>query len=166
MPVFGKANETKIGTVRGAEQMPAGRQKSYLARPADVKREWIHVDASGQVLGRLAVKIANVLMGKHKPTYTPHVDTGDYVVVTNADKFKLTGRKLETMHYDRYTYHYGGFRSNTIQQVLQRHPERVIEYAVRRMMPKTAMGARMMKKLKVYKGAEHPHTNHAPKAWS
>jgi len=146
--------------------MPAGRQSSYCAKPADVEREWYHVDASGKVLGRLAVDIANVLMGKHKPRYTPHVDTGDFVVVTNATKFKLTGRKAELMHYDRYTYHYAGFRSYTFEQMMQRHPERILTWAVRRMMPKSGLGARMLKKLKVYTDSEHPHEHHSLKPWS
>lgn len=145
--------------------MPAGRQTSYLAKPAEVSREWLHVDAEGKVLGRLAVDIANVLMGKHKPTYTAHVDTGDFVVVTNAHKFKLTGRKADEMHYDRYTYHYGGGRSTSFREMMARHPERVIRFAVQRMLPKTAMGDRMLKKLKVYASDTHPHTNHDLKPW-
>ena len=145
--------------------MPAGRQACFCAKPKEVNREWIHVDASGKTLGRLAVDIANVLMGKHKPTYTPHVDTGDFVVVTNAHRFKLTGRKAETMHYDRYTYHYGGFRSETFREVMNKHPERILTSAVKRMMPKTGMGDRMMKKLKVYTSDAHPHQNHDLKEW-
>lgn len=145
--------------------MPVGRQKSYLAKRHEFTRNWYEVDATGKVLGRLAVDIANVLMGKHRPTYTPHVDTGDYVIVTNADKFRLTGNKAQTMHYDRYTYHYGGFRSTTFKEMMKRHPERVLKMAVKRMMPKTAMGGHMLDKLKIYCGDTHPHGCHQPKGW-
>src|SRR5262245_12297139 len=129
----------------------------FLAKPGQVPREWWHVDASEKVLGRLATRIATVLMGKHKPVYTPHTDTGDFVVVTNAAKIKLTGRKLDVLEHDYYTYHAGGHKIVSIKTLLQRHPERVIELAVRRMLPKSALGRRMLTKLKIYKGSEHPH---------
>lgn len=145
--------------------MPVGRIRSYVAKPDQVERVWHHVDADGQILGRLATKIATVLMGKHKPTYTAHVDTGDFVVVTNAEKIKLTGRKLDEITYDRYSYHPGGWKSVTARQMLAKHPERVLAEAVRRMLPKSALGRRMLKKLKVYAGDQHPHSAQQPVAW-
>ncbi|MCP4589129.1 MAG: 50S ribosomal protein L13 [bacterium] len=136
-----------------------------MAKGRDTKPSWRHVDADGQVLGRMAVEISRVLMGKHKPTYTPHVDTGDFVVVTNATKVRVTGRKTETMHYDRYTYYPGGYKEIPFSRVMAKHPERIITEAVRRMLPKTAMGRTMLKKLKVYRGEDHPHTAQQPKPW-
>jgi large subunit ribosomal protein L13 len=133
-----------------------------LARKEDVEPVWYHVDADGQILGRLATRIATILMGKHKPTYTPHVDTGDFVVVTNADRIRLTGRKDETMVYPRYSFYPGGYKEIPFKQMRQDHPERIVYWAVRRMMPKNALGRRMLKKLKVYASAEHPHTAQQP----
>ena len=115
-----------------------------------------------QVLGRLAGKIATVLMGKHRPSYTPHVDTGDCVVVTNAHKIRVTGNKANAMVYSRYSYHPGGYKAIPFKRVLERHPERIIEEAVRRMLPKSALGRQMLKKLKVYRGAEHEHQAQRP----
>lgn len=146
--------------------MPLGVARSYMARKETFRPEWHHIDASGKVLGRLAVDIARVLMGKHKPTYTPHVDTGDFVVVTNCGQVRLTGNKLQTMSYDRYTYHPGGFKTETAVQLLQRHPDRILRFAVRRMLPKNALGRRMLKKLKIYAGSEHPHSAQQPKTWT
>lgn len=146
--------------------MPTGLQKSYCAKKNEVKRDWYHVDASGQILGRLASQIATVLMGKHKATYTAHVDTGDFVVVTNADKIKLTGDKLNTMKYARYTYYQGGYKVDPVKKVLQNHPERVLRMAVKRMMPKNALAVHMLSKLKIYASADHPHAVNAPKPWS
>lgn len=131
--------------------------KCFQAKPYEVERDWYSVDADGVVLGRLAARIATVLMGKHKPTYTPHVDTGDFVVVTNAEKVKLTGRKAETMSYAHYTYYPGGLRVTPFNVMKQRHPERILLFAVKRMLPKNAMGRRLLTKLKVYAGPEHPH---------
>lgn len=137
--------------------------KSYLAKPADVDPKWYHVDATDQVLGRLAVKIATVLMGKHKPTYTPHVDTGDFVVVTNCEKIRLTGlRKPEQIIYQRYSGYPSGLKETNAATMLERHPERVISEAVRRMLPKNSLATQMLKKLKVYAGAEHPHQAQLP----
>jgi large subunit ribosomal protein L13 len=133
-----------------------------MARPGNVEQNWFVVDASDQILGRLAVKIATVLMGKHKPTYTPHVDTGDFVVVTNAHKFRLTGTKDEEMVYPRYSYHPGGYKETPFKRMLRRHPERIIQEAVRRMLPKNALGRKMLKKLKVYASDTHPHTAQQP----
>ena len=126
------------------------------------ERGWRHVDADGLVLGRLASEIAVVLQGKHRPDYTPHVDVGDFVVVTNADKVKLTGRKAELRHRKRYTGYPGGLKLEPIGEVLERRPEVVIQDAVRRMMPKTRLGRQMLKKLKIYRGPEHPHQAQQP----
>ena len=148
--------------------MPTGRTiSSYLARTETFRPEWHHVDATDKVLGRLAASIATVLMGKHKPTYTPHVDTGDFVVVTNCGAIRLTGNdKAGKMHYDRYTYHQGGFKTETAKQLMERHPDRILRFAVRRMMPKNALGRRMLNKLKIYSGNEHPHQAQTPKDWA
>ncbi len=133
-----------------------------IARPADVQRSWFVVDAADQVLGRLATRIASVLRGKHKPTYTPHVDCGDFVVVVNADKIKLTGRKLDQKLYHRYSGYPGGLHSRSARQVLDTHPERVLQAAVKRMLPKNRLARDMYSKLKVYAGDEHPHAAQKP----
>ena len=146
--------------------MPTGRIRSYTAKPAEVERTWYHVDATDCVVGRLATNIATVLMGKHKPIYTPHVDTGDCVVVTNAGKVKLTGRKIDERTYDRYSYYPGGWKSVTAREMLAKHPERVLSEAVRRMLPKSALGRKMLKKLKVYAGDAHPHQAQQPVPWT
>lgn len=135
----------------------------FLAKPTALDRKWFVVDATDQVLGRLAARIATVLMGKHRPTYTPHVDTGDFVVVVNAEKIKVTGRKLEQIEYQHYTRHPSGQKIIPIKRVLERHPERVLESAVRRMLPKNALARRMILKLKLYKGETHPHQAQTPK---
>ncbi len=137
--------------------MSFATDKCFQAKPGEVTRDWYSVDADGQILGRLAAKIATVLMGKNKPTYTPHVDTGDFVVITNAAKIKVTGRKSEAMEYDSYSYYPGGRHVVSYNEMKAKHPERIIESAVKRMLPKNAMGKRMMTKLKIYKGTEHPH---------
>lgn len=129
---------------------------------AEKNRRWYHVDATGEVLGRLATRIATALMGKDRPTYTPNVDTGAYVVVTNAEKIRLTGRKRRNMTYQRYSGYPGGRKEITVEEMLETHPDRVIEEAVRRMLPKNKLGDKMLKKLKVYAGPEHPHTYHKP----
>ncbi len=135
------------------------------AKPAEVERRWYVVDATDQVLGRLATRLATVLRGKHKPIYTPHVDTGDFVVVVNAAKVRLTGRKRSDKTYVRHTGWPGGFRETTAVKVLEGpHPERVIEAAVRGMLPKNHLGKKMGAKLKVYAGAEHPHAAQRPEA--
>jgi large subunit ribosomal protein L13 len=131
--------------------------KCYQAKTAEVARKWYWVDADGKVLGRLATKLATVLMGKHKPVYTPHVDTGDFVVVTNAERVRLTGRKAESMEYQSYSYYPGGQKVVPFAEMQRRHPERIIRYAVRRMLPKNAMGRRLLGKLKIYRGPDHPH---------
>jgi len=131
--------------------------KCFQAKTGEVERKWHSVDADGLVLGRLATKLATVLMGKHKPTYTPHIDTGDFVVVTNAEKVKLTGRKIEQKTYARYSYHPGGLHVTPIAEMKEKHPERIIMFAVKRMLPKNAMGNRLLTKLKVFAGPDHPH---------
>lgn len=146
--------------------MPAGRIASYMAKPESLRPGWYHVDADGRVLGRMAVEIATVLMGKHRPTYTPHVDTGDFVIVTQAEKIRVTGRKADTMHYPRYSYYPGGYKEIPYRRMLARRPEQVIREAVRRMLPKNALGRRMLNKLKVYRGDEHPHAAQQPKPWT
>jgi large subunit ribosomal protein L13 len=131
--------------------------KCFQAKRGEVPRKWYWVDAEGKVLGRLATKLATVLMGKHKPTYTPHIDTGDFVVVTNAEKVKVTGRKAEQKEYDSYSYYTSGRKVRTFASLQEKHPDRIIKFAVRRMLPKNAMGRRLLTKLKVYRGGEHPH---------
>jgi len=137
--------------------------RTYSARPESVRREWYVVDATGKTLGRLASEIARRLRGKHKPVYTPHVDTGDYIVVVNAEKIRVTGRKMTDKVYYWHTGYPGGIKSITLEKLLQKHPERVIERAVRGMLPRTPLGRRMLKKLKVYAGPEHPHAAQQPK---
>jgi large subunit ribosomal protein L13 len=136
--------------------------KSYMAKKDQVEQKWLLVDAEGAILGRMAAKIAPVLMGKNKPTYTPHVDTGDYVIVVNAEKVKVTGRKAETKEYDYYTHHPGGHKFVSFADMMAKKPERVVELAVRRMLPKNKLGRKMLKKLKVYRGGEHEHQAQRP----
>ncbi|MBN1437292.1 MAG: 50S ribosomal protein L13 [Sedimentisphaerales bacterium] len=144
--------------------MQARHQKTTLAQNDVDNKQWYVADADGAILGRLAVKIAMILMGKHRPEYTAHVDTGDFVVVLNAEKVKVTGRKAETRTYDYYTYHMGGHRSVSYNDMLKNKPEKVISEAVRRMLPKTKLGRQMLSKLKVYRGGEHPHSAQQPTA--
>jgi len=139
------------------------QDKSYMAKAEDVSREWYVVDAAGQTLGRLATQIARILRGKHKPAYTPHVDVGDYVVVINAERVEVTGRKLDQKMYYRASGYPSGLKSVTLRQQLATFPERVIEHAVKGMLPRGPLGRRMFKKLKVYAGAEHPHEAQQPK---
>ena len=139
--------------------------KTYTARAGEIERKWLVVDAEGRTLGRLASQVASVLKGKHKPMYTPHMDTGDHVVVVNARKVSLTGRKPEDKRYFHHTLYPGGATWTTIQEVMQKHPERVVMRAVRGMLPKTKLGRAMIKKLKVYAGPEHPHAAQQPVAW-
>jgi large subunit ribosomal protein L13 len=132
-------------------------------RPADVVRRWYVVDANEKVLGRLAARVAMVLRGKHRPTFTPHVDTGDFVIIVNAEKVKLTGRKLDQKVYYRHTGYTGHVRSTTPRKLLAGpHADRVIRHAVRGMLPKNSLGRQMFRKLKVYAGAEHPHAAQSP----
>ncbi len=134
----------------------------YQAKVGQVVPNWYVVDATDRVLGRLAARIATVLMGKNKPTYTPHVDTGDFVVVVNAGRVKVTGRKRETTVYQRYTHYPHGLRETTMERMLQRHPERVLREAVRRMLPKNKLARHMLSKLKLHNGPTHPHQAQNP----
>jgi large subunit ribosomal protein L13 len=143
--------------------MRSAAMKTTLAKTGESGGKWHLVDADGQVLGRLATRLATVLMGKHLPTYTPHVLSGDFVVLINAEKVKLTGRKMVQKEYDRYTYHPGGRKVESVNTMMQKHPERVIALAVRRMLPKNKLGDHMIKRLKVYKGTAHPHAVQNPK---
>ena len=138
--------------------------KTYTARAEDMEREWFLVNAEGKTLGRLASEIAQVLRGKHKPIYTPHLDCGDFVIVVNAEKVRVTGRKLDQKMYYRHTGYPGGIKSISLRNQLQKHPERVLEAAVRGMLPKNRLGRKMFKKLKVYAGNSHPHQAQQPKA--
>jgi large subunit ribosomal protein L13 len=137
--------------------------KTYMAKPGEVEQRWWLVDASGKMVGRLASDIAMVLMGKHRPTYTPHVDTGDYVVVINAEKVEMSGKKWQQKLYKWYTG-YQGLRSETAEHRRDRRPELIVEEAVRRMLPKTRLGRGMLDKLKVYAGPDHPHQAQGPAA--
>ncbi|NPB05221.1 MAG: 50S ribosomal protein L13 [Aquificae bacterium] len=137
--------------------------KTYRIKPYEVKREWYVVDATGKTLGRLASEIAKILMGKHKVYWSPDQDVGDFVIVVNADKVAVTGKKLKQKLYRWHTGYPGGFRERTLEWMLQHHPERVIKLAVKRMLPKNKLGHRMMKRLKVYAGPEHPHQAQQPK---
>jgi len=131
--------------------------KTYSAKPSDIEREWHVIDASGKILGKLATQAANLLMGKHKPMFTRHMDTGDYVVVINAEKFRVTGDKLRQKLYYRHSGYPGGLKSVSLEKMMQTHPTRVIEHAVKGMLPHNRLGASMMKKLRVYAGEAHPH---------
>lgn len=134
----------------------------YQAKPGELTRQWFAIDAEDQVVGRLAAQIAPILMGKHRPTYTPHVDTGDYVIVTNVDKVVFTGNKWQQKSYQRYTGHTGGQKEEPAWRLIERRPERVLELAIQRMMPKSKLGRAMMGKLKLYVGDQHPHQAQQP----
>jgi large subunit ribosomal protein L13 len=136
--------------------------KSFIAKKNQVEQDWRIVDADGQILGRLAVKVAMTLMGKTKPTYTPHVDTGDFVVVINADKIRTSGTKADYKQYHHYTRYPGGYKTTTYAEMMERHPDRVIRLAVQRMLPKNKLGRHMLKKLKIYAGTDHPHAAQQP----
>ncbi|CUB03265.1 MULTISPECIES: 50S ribosomal protein L13 [Marinomonas] len=136
--------------------------KTFTAKPAEVRRDWFVVDAEGKTLGRLATEIARRLRGKHKAEYTPHVDTGDYIVVINAEKVRVTGNKASDKNYYRHTGYPGGLRSMSFEKLIDHAPERVLEIAVKGMLPKGPLGRAMHKKMKVYAGAEHPHTAQQP----
>ena len=136
--------------------------KTFNAKSETVKRDWFIVDATGKTLGRMCSEIATRLRGKHKPVYTPHVDTGDYIVVINAEKLHVTGNKLQDKKYHRFTGYIGNLKTESLGQALERHPERVIEIGVKGMLPKNPLGRQMYRKLKVYAGADHPHTAQQP----
>jgi large subunit ribosomal protein L13 len=137
--------------------------KTFSAKSHEVKRDWFVVDASDKVLGRLATEIARRLRGKHKAEFTPHVDTGDYIIVTNAEKVTVTGRKFKDKMYYRHTGHPGGIKSDSFEKLQARNPAKIIELAVKGMLPKNPLGREMYRKLKIYVGSEHPHTAQQPK---
>ncbi len=139
--------------------------KSYMARPRAVERRWYLIDAEGQTLGRLATEIARILRGKNKPQYTPHVDTGDFVVVVNAEKVVVTGKKAEQKVYYRHTGYPGGLKETSYEVMLQRKPTEILRRAVRGMMPKTRLGRQQLRKLKIYAGPEHPHEAQNPQPY-
>jgi large subunit ribosomal protein L13 len=136
--------------------------KSFIAKKETVKHDWYVIDAAGKTLGRLAVQIASRLRGKHKPIYTPHVDTGDFIVVVNAEKVLLTGNKLEDKKYYRYTGYPGGLREQNAAELLKKKPTSLLQFAVKGMLPKNSLGRAMYKKLKIYTGASHPHEAQKP----
>lgn len=136
--------------------------KTYAVKASEIERRWYVVDARGKTLGRLASEIAKILMGKHKPSYSPHLDCGDYVVVVNAAQVRVTGRKLREKMYYRHSLYPGGLKEIPLYRMLEKHPTRVLELAVRRMLPQNRLGRRMFKKLKVYAGSEHPHQAQKP----
>jgi large subunit ribosomal protein L13 len=150
-PPFGKAKKFR------QEKM-----KTFIAKPETVQRDWFVVDAAGKTLGRLAAEVASRLRGKHKPEYTPHVDTGDYIVVVNAEQVRVTGNKAKDKIYHSHTGYPGGLKSISFEKLIDKAPERTIQNAVKGMLPKGPLGRAMFKKLKVYPGAEHPHTAQQP----
>ena|SRR5947209_434459 len=135
---------------------------TFMAKPGQVPQRWFVIDATDQVVGRLAVQIATILRGKHRPEYTPHIDTGEFVVVVNASKLRFTGKKLETKTYHWYTRYPGGQKTATARDWMEKHPDRILEAAVRRMVPRNKLGRKQMTKLKIYAGPAHPHQAQQP----
>jgi len=135
---------------------------TFSAKPAEVRRDWFVVDAAGKTLGRLSTEIASRLRGKHKPEYTPHVDTGDYIVVVNAEKIRVTGNKVKDKMYHHHTGYIGNLKTKSLETMLEEHPERVLQTAVKGMLPKGPLGRQMFKKLRVFKGPEHDHAAQQP----
>lgn len=140
--------------------------KSYIAKPQEVERKWYILDAEGQTLGRLASEAASILRGKKKPIYTPHVDGGDYVIIINAEKIEVTGKKRQEKIYKRHTGYPGGLKEITFEKLLEKKPEEILRHAVKGMLPKGPLGRDMAKKLKVYAGAEHKHEAQKPEIWN
>ena len=138
--------------------------KTFMASPDTINRKWYVVDAEGKTLGRLASEIAKVLRGRHKPIFTPHMDTGDYVIVVNAEKIKVSGKKLDQKIYYKHSGYVGGMKETTLKDMLKKHPERVVEYAVKDMLPKGPLGRQMYRKLFVYVGPDHKHAAQKPEA--
>lgn len=136
--------------------------KTYVANPKDIGSQWYVVDAAGKTLGRLASKVATILMGKHKPIFTPHLDSGDFVIVVNAARVAVTGNKLQTKMYHSHSGYPGGLKTANLQRMLLKHPEKVLRFAVRGMLPHNRLGSHMYRKLKVYNGASHPHQAQNP----
>ncbi len=135
---------------------------TFMAKENEVPRGWHLIDATDKVVGRLAVEIANILRGKHRPEYTPHLDTGEFVIVINADKLKFTGKKWEQKTYDFYTHFPGGLKTHTAREIFDKRPERILELAVKRMVPRNRLGRQQMTKLKIYAGSSHPHQAQMP----
>ena len=140
--------------------------KSYIAKPAEVERKWYVINAEDKTLGKIAAEVASILRGKKKPIYTPHVDTGDYVIVINAEKVRVTGKKEEQKIYKSHSGYPGGLKETTLRELRAKKPEEIIRHAVKGMMPKGKLGRQMFKKLKVYAGPEHPHTAQNPEEWT
>ena len=139
--------------------------KSYMAKPNEVERKWYIIDAEGKVLGRLATEVASILRGKRKPIYTPHVDTGDHVIIINAEKIKLTGNKINQKNHTYHTGHPGGLKEIPYSVLIEKNPEKIIELAVKGMLPKNGLGRSMYRKLKVYRGTEHDHQAQKPEIY-
>lgn len=139
--------------------------KSFVAKPNEIERKWYVIDAEGKTLGRLCSEVASILRGKHKPIYTPHVDTGDYVIVINAEKVVLTGKKLQQKAYRYHTGYPGGLKEVPYEKLIEKNPEKIISLAVKGMLPKNSLGRAMFKKLKVYKGSEHKHQAQKPEVY-
>jgi large subunit ribosomal protein L13 len=135
---------------------------TFMAKKGEVQQRWFVIDATDQVVGRLAVQIANIVRGKHRPEYTPHQDTGEFVIVVNAAKLKFTGKKMDTKTYQSYSHHPGGQKAVSARALLEKHPERILEQAVRRMVPRNKLGRQQMTKLKIYPGPTHPHQAQQP----
>jgi large subunit ribosomal protein L13 len=146
------------------QELGRKEMKTFLPKVKDLERKWYLVDANGQVLGRLASEIAFVLMGKRKPTYTDFLDGGDFVIVVNAEKVKMTGKKWDEKAYYSHSGYPGGLKEVSAKRMLEKHPERIVQFAVKGMLPKNKLGRRMLKRLKVYSGEEHPHTAQQPEA--
>jgi large subunit ribosomal protein L13 len=134
-----------------------------MAKPGETKADWHVIDATDKILGRLAARVAMIVQGKHKPTYTPHVDTGDFVIVLNAERIKVTGNKAQALEYDTYSRYPGGRRVYSYKDMVTKHPEKLVELAVRRMLPKSKMGRNILGKVKIYRGSAHPHAAQQPK---
>src|SRR5947209_4459238 len=156
------ANRLSLATSRATDARLVRAMKTYVATPADRERNWLIVDASGQTLGRLATQIADALRGKRKPTYTAHVDTGDFVIVVNAEKIAVTGNKRQAKRYYRHSGYPGGLNSRSLAEMLDRRPEEVIRLAVKGMLPRNRLARKQLTKLKVYAGPEHPHAAQKP----
>ncbi len=160
MLLFPKRSQSVRDLGTGLQADPS--MKCYQAKAGELTKHWYVIDATDAVVGRLAVQIAPILMGKHRPTYTPHIDTGDYVIVTNVDKVVFTGEKWQQKTYQRYSGYPGGQRDEAAWKLFQRHPERILELAIQRMLPKSKMGRHMMSKLKLFVGPNHPHQAQNP----
>ena len=139
--------------------------KSFMASPSTIERKWYVIDAADQTLGRLSTEVANILRGKNKPIFTLHIDTGDYVIIVNADKVKVTGKKLDQKIYYRHSEYVGGMKETTLKEMMNKKPEFVVEHAVKGMLPKGPLGRQMLSKLHVYAGAEHPHAAQQPEVY-